>query len=1550
MAIRNFRKVERSSQTPPGWRLATVKEAQEYSIRHILDDWDRVRLLDGWIGGSGYYVNVQERFRPCLGYMLVVESPTPQISDADDRKALLYSEVPELSEEGRSAAFLLCCEDWNEEVLHWLLPGLDIRAIHKDDQTKAASEVVSAIARKWQDVHAKSREREREFSFDVLGMGFQESLKALTVDTKKYLRALINDENSEQGKIIDEILQELNRESDWTENFEMFQDFRLEVGDESVWYVVVENMAWQTFYILCSGLYGKVVMHSDPLLTELIHYAYSFLGKTQKEVTAAAKEADPDFKRFDEILRFSLFSYKGKPDVLSACLLRAAQKGDANLVKRLIDMDVQPSAADNLLDGSTALHQAANLKDESNGLKIAEMLLRKDETLANAVDSIKRTTLHKAAYSGKDRMCALLLHHNASLTAKDEDGFTPLHYAIEKRREEVVGVLLSAGGEDSIEGSACLMDVEDNKAKTPLDYAISVGSNESMVAWLLSVSSQPQSYFAKLEEYQPLSAYLRESSRMGYLDLVQKLLDGGADPLEGDDEGKTSLHYAAEGADEDVAWKIIEKLLFDKKQGSINWRKASAGDKYGRNVLHVAAFLGRRWPCQRLSEGNRNLIDTKDRDGQNAMFHAVAGAHDDTDVLDYLFERKEPRNHVLAKDFSQTTLLHVAAAKGNVKMVYKLLSLISTEESKKKYVGAPDVLGQTALLKAARGGHGKVVKKLLEEGANPLKERDCDGKTALHFAAQADDEQAVKIAEMLLENCKSEKQKSLLLFASAVGISFPVSSRLEEYLKQEKTKIEKTIGLGNSLRVAATLGDTDMTLECVTRGANIALIRNDQWITTLSEDEKKNVEDVLSQIKTLVEQGTDKPAVEDNLGRSPFAIGLSALFLNPFVKSPVTVGISGEWGMGKSSVMLQTESNLLKAASQLAFSKSFKKDSLFGAGESELSIIGKGKRRKIAYAIERFERRDDPGINENIGMSIKRVKNFTAKVSKTIFEKSKKQAAEQADSKNPSKVNNLSEKQATASEVTDTHISSGFPSRFRKFWSKLRALWEESAPFDLPKFNEFLGGKYELKHHQIFKSLAVIDRRDMFEQEEASGSGNQMVSEMPWEEYSLQGNTPSILTVQYNAWHYRDETEAWAGLAVEITKELEATMTVAHKLRTSWIYNWINRRDIICLNVIFPFILALLVAIFLTIIVWLVFDTAHNKDIKKLKYGGLPTSMIVFAWGLGKLVISFVKPISSQVVDYICLPDHRQKLGYQKQVISDINFLKKNLSYKFSWKWEAFAFIWCCITWRWKDNYVPGTKIPKMPPASGNKLRMIVFVDDLDRCEENVILQVLSAVNLVLAACEINVILSMEKSMIQRAILRKYGNIKNKDNKSNEELAEKYLRKIVQLPLHLPDPSDSESSDFLKWQLGMWDSIHGSTGLAEETEKNTAHECNKLNPKFQISTPPPLEKFKQGREARKEYFRECVAKIRRDLAKSENGRRSISGVEDATTETDETTDSEHSIDEEGTGSGVEEETTEIHETTDREHAIDEEGAGIVKRDTPGIEKAGEYIIQIYRAF
>ncbi|XP_059076131.1 uncharacterized protein LOC131033446 isoform X2 [Cryptomeria japonica] len=936
---------------------------------------------------------------------------------------------------------------------------------------------------------------------------------------------------------------------------------------------------------------------------------------------------------------------------------------------------------------------------------------------------------------------------------------------------------------------------------------------------------------------------LREASQMGNEDLVENLLNDGADPFDPDREGKTALHYAAEGADDDIACRIIEKLLFDKKKGRINWENASAADKYGRNVLHVAALLGRKELCRLILENNTN-IDTEDRDGQSAIYYAVAGPHDDPDVLDTILG-EQATNQVLLEDFSKTTPLHVAAGIGNLKMVEKLLSVIPEQKRKKDYVVAADVLGQTALHKAASGGHCKVVEMLLESGAHPLKECDYDGKRALHFAAEADGEDAVKIAQLLLDKCESIDQRNLLFFASTDGIGLRSNSSLDEYLKQEMDKIKErpmyyhVLTLAdNMLSVAARLGDIDMTLECLTRGASIDFIRGRK----LTEEEERNVQDVLRRIALSfgVEVEADIPAGHDTLGRMPFAIGLAALFSNPLVQSPINVGILGEWGTGKSSVMLQTEIILLKTAAHLAFTGSFQKE-----GFSRLSVTGRARRRKIANTIERLEAKRWIGLNiiHNIFYSIKRVKNFIAEAYLLIH-------------------------------------------HMHYFLWELRYYWEKSAPFDLPKFNDFLK-YYQPKYHQIFESLAVMDRRDMFDFTE--------------EEKSSQGTTPSILTVQYNAWHYRNETQAWAGLAVEITKELEATMTVAHKLRTSWMYNWTNHKNSICLKVIFPFFLALLVAIFLSIILWLVLGTAHNKDIRILKYGGVPASMIVAAWGLGKSVMSFVKPISSQIENYITLPDHSQNLGYHNKVISDINFLIKQLSYRPSWMLKAFAFIWCYITFSWDENYVPGTKIPKMHPACSDNLRIIVFVDDLDRCEENVILQVLSAVHLALAACKINVIMSMEKNIIKRAIIRKYGSMKSIDNKSNEDLADRFLRKIVQVPLHLAAPSDKDSVNLLYKQLDMWDSRQGSDPAAKKERYS-----RKGNPKFQIGTSIP-EKPQLGK-----------GEIQEGLVESEATKQKTLSISDTTQQELRLAQEQETIEEEG--SEVEERTIEMPDIEKAERA------------------------------
>ena len=74
--------------------------------------------------------------------------------------------------------------------------------------------------------------------------------------------------------------------------------------------------------------------------------------------------------------------------------------------------------------------------------------------------------------------------------------------------------------------------------------------------------------------------------------------------------------------------------------------------------------------------------------------------------------------------------------------------------------------------------------------------------------------------------------------------------------------------------------------------------------------------------------------------------------------------------------------------------------------------------------------------------------------------------------------------------------------------------------------------------------------------------------------------------------------------------------------------------------------------------------------------------------------------------------------------------------------------------------------------------------------------QVLSAVNLVLARCEINVVMGIDKNMIERAIRRSFEDVEDND------IAEKFLCKIIQIPLSLPDPTEAQTNKFIEYHLG----------------------------------------------------------------------------------------------------------------------------------------------------
>jgi KAP family P-loop domain len=91
----------------------------------------------------------------------------------------------------------------------------------------------------------------------------------------------------------------------------------------------------------------------------------------------------------------------------------------------------------------------------------------------------------------------------------------------------------------------------------------------------------------------------------------------------------------------------------------------------------------------------------------------------------------------------------------------------------------------------------------------------------------------------------------------------------------------------------------------------------------------------------------------------------------------------------------------------------------------------------------------------------------------------------------------------------------------------------------------------------------------------------------------------------------------------------------------------------------------------------------------------------------------------------------------------------------------------------------------------------VVFIDDLDRCSEEKIMEVLQAITLILGDSRFFVFLGMDTEMIHRAIRVHYTKDQI-DPKLPPKFAEKYLRKIIQVSFYLPDASKRSRLAYIK--------------------------------------------------------------------------------------------------------------------------------------------------------
>ncbi len=142
-------------------------------------------------------------------------------------------------------------------------------------------------------------------------------------------------------------------------------------------------------------------------------------------------------KRISVLLIISLLSVSIMSCMKGIGLLQACIHGQTERVKKLLDEGVDPNFRDPIRgDFPLLIAQVHGHED------LTELLVQRGADV-NQIDRSGRSSLMTAAYHGRLKHVRFLLDNGARVDLKDEDGYTAMELAIEKRHVEIVDLLRS---------------------------------------------------------------------------------------------------------------------------------------------------------------------------------------------------------------------------------------------------------------------------------------------------------------------------------------------------------------------------------------------------------------------------------------------------------------------------------------------------------------------------------------------------------------------------------------------------------------------------------------------------------------------------------------------------------------------------------------------------------------------------------------------------------------------------------------------------------------------------------------------------------------------------------------------------------------------------------------------------------------------------------------------------------------------------------------------------------------------------------------------------
>lgn len=496
----------------------------------------------------------------------------------------------------------------------------------------------------------------------------------------------------------------------------------------------------------------------------------------------------------------------------------AARNGFEEVVRLLMAADADPMKLDN--NGCFPLHYGVNMRHQ----KVVAALLTTD---ALAKQTINYTSysgwapLSSAAYYGDLGTVEILLGKGADALQIGVSGKTPLYHSAEQGHVDVFMLLIQNCGNvseavnkvtevngysllhaavygKSLEIVKTLLDNgtdisrHDNSYCSSLDWAIYLGLKD-IVDLLLQSYTNAELTSSVYTSWTPLMY----AAASGFEDMVQMLLNRGANVQVQNEDNGTALQIAATNGYSDIV-----KLLLDHTGG--------------RDVLEIQNSSGCTPLLATCEAGHAEVVkilldagaDPSARSSRGASCLDMAAYSGSLETVQVLLERCG------ASIFPDTLVLHCAAESGS-KDVFDLLNThykinLKTWDS-----------GWTVLHAAAQGGNVDIIKIIIEQGPEILlTTRDNKDHLSLYLACESNKVDAAKFLLQRYAQCVPPLEFDIDdVFASVYGGNLEIvkllySTNMESFKKAHEKG-------STPLHIACLQGKDDIMRFLIDRGYNV---------------------------------------------------------------------------------------------------------------------------------------------------------------------------------------------------------------------------------------------------------------------------------------------------------------------------------------------------------------------------------------------------------------------------------------------------------------------------------------------------------------------------------------------------------------------------------------------------------------------------------------------------------------------------------------------------------------------------------------------------------